>query len=312
MENFNTKDILAVLIKNKRGLILVVVVAAVISTAVSFLLKPKFKSISVTYPVNIYIGPEANSRQSSTEILLQYFQSEQVKNRVAAKFKLMEHYGVDTTSSGYNALFDYYWRANVGISPTLYESVEIEVKDEFPATAQAINNAIIDETNALFSSVKKQRLKEYIDAKQKTIDSKNHRIDSLTAKITEIKNKYNLYSARYQAKNIAKALDKGQTLSAEDKLTLEGLKNQTQQIDEIETRIKGEFRTLNFLIKEQAKFLADFGGDIKFIDVVSPPTLPDKKCFPVRWVIVTLSTLSAFALAALFFIFSHKSVRKVD
>ena len=312
MENFNTKNVLALIGKNKKAIMIITLVAAVVSTGISFLLKPKFKSISVVYPVNIYIGPESNTRQSATEILLQYFNSEKVKDNIRKRFNLMEHYGVDTTADGFYAMFDYAYKSNVNASPTLYESVELEVKDQEPVLAQQISMAIIDETNALFSEIKKQRLKEYIDAKQNTINAKNKRIDSLTAKITEIKNKYNIFSPRAQSNSLAKALEKGRTLSPEDKLTLEGIKNQSQQIDEIEVRIKGEFRTLNFLIKEQAKFLADYGGDIKFIDVVSPPTLPDKKCFPIRWLIVTLSSLSAFALAALFFIISNKSVRRVD
>ena len=51
---------------------------------------------------------------------------------------------------------------------------------------------------------------------------------------------------------------------------------------------------------------------MKFIDEVSQPTLPDKKCFPIRWLIVTVSTLATFVLAALFFVISNKSDRKVD
>jgi len=312
VENFNTKDIIGIVLRNKGSILIITIIAAVASTIVSFLLTPKYKSISVVYPVNIYIGPEANSRQSSTEILLQYFNSEQVKDNITKSFGLMNHYGVDSTSDGHRALFDYIWKSNISVSPTLYESVEIEVKDESPALAQRINAAIIDETNSLFSSIKKQRLKEYIDAKQKTIDVKNRRIDSLTNQITIIKNKYNIFNSKAQARELAKALKKQSSVGEDDKIVLEGIKNQSQVIDELEKRISGEFRTLNFLLKEQSKFQADFGGDIKFIDLVSPPTLPDKKCFPVRWLIVTLSTLSAFALASLFFIISNKSERKVD
>ena len=71
-------------------------------------------------------------------------------------------------------------------------------------------------------------------------------------------------------------------------------------------------KSLRLFKDQNDKYLLDYFGNISFTNIVSKPTLPDKKFFPVRWLIVSISTLSAFALAALFFILSNKSVRKVD
>ena len=69
---------------------------------------------------------------------------------------------------------------------------------------------------------------------------------------------------------------------------------------------------LEHFTDKKDNYLLDFNSKISFTNVVSKPTLPDKKCFPIRWVIVTVSSLSAFALACLFFIITNKAIRKVD
>jgi uncharacterized protein involved in exopolysaccharide biosynthesis len=51
----------------------------------------------------------------------------------------------------------------------LYESIEISVKDTDPKLAKEIVNGIIEATNELIMSVKKERLKEYIDNNEKEL-----------------------------------------------------------------------------------------------------------------------------------------------
>ena len=53
MENFNTKDIIPILLKNKKAIIIVTLIAAVASVIVSFMLKPRYKSYALVYPVNL-------------------------------------------------------------------------------------------------------------------------------------------------------------------------------------------------------------------------------------------------------------------
>ena len=102
MENFNTKDIIAVIFKNKTAIIIVTVIAAIAGTVVSFMLKPKFKSYAVVYPVNL----SPSSEESNTEQLLQYFNSEEVKQAVAKKFDLYKHYEIDPNYKEAQSLFD--------------------------------------------------------------------------------------------------------------------------------------------------------------------------------------------------------------
>ncbi|MBK7668078.1 MAG: hypothetical protein IPJ32_12535 [Sphingobacteriaceae bacterium] len=235
-----------------------------------------------------------------------------MKNPVAHKFDLFKHYEVDSAAGGAQSLFDLYFRSNVSVSPTLYESIEITVKDESPVMARDIAQAMIDETNLLVKNIKKQRLLEYINNSQKIIEFENRRIDSTNTKINELRTEYNIIDVASQAKYLSKKMMENKPLTETDKKLFEGLRNKNTELEKLWNASAGQMKTLGEFKDQNDKYLLDYFGDISFTNTVSKPTLPDKKFFPVRWLIVSISTMSAFALAALFFILSNKSVRKVD
>lgn len=308
MENFNTKEILAILLKNKKAIIIVTILAALVSTIASFLLKPMFKSNAVVYPVNI----SPNSEESNTEQLLQYFNSEQVMEAVAKKFDLYHHYAVDTTSEGYKSLFKFYYNSNIKISPTLYESVDIEIHDESPQMARNIAQGLIDATNSLIFEIRRDRLAEYIQNSSAAITKEANDVDSLNAKIMDIRIKHNIIDVASQSKYISKKLVSGKPLTQSDQNLISGLKYNSTDLEKLWSLMNGQLKTVNDFLNQRDKYLLEYNSHLSFINVVSKPSLADKKYFPVRWVIVSISTLSAIALACLFFILTNKSTRKVD
>lgn len=308
MENFNTKEIIAIVLKNKKAILIVTILAAIASTVVSYMLKPKYKSYAVVFPVNL----SPSSEESNTEQLLQFFNSEEVKMAVAKKFDLYKHYEVDTAANGAKSLFDLYFKGNVSASPTLYESIEITVKDESPKMARDIAQAMIDETNKLILDIKRERLAEYITNCFKAINNQVKGIDSINYQINELRKKYDIFDVAAQAKYLSKKMYSDKPLSEANKITYEGLKTKNVELSKLFSVYSGQAVTLNYFLDQKDKYLFDYNSEISFTNVVSKPTLPDKKFFPVRWLIVSISTLSVFALAALFFILSNKSVRKVD
>lgn len=308
MENFNTKEIIAIVLKNKKAILIVTLLAAIASTVVSYMLKPKFKSYAVVYPVNI----SPSSEESNTEQLLQFFYSEEVKMAVAKKLNLYAHYEVDSSSNGAKSLFDLYFKGNVNISPTLYESIEITVKDESPKMAQDIAQAMIDETNNLIRSIKRERLMEYINNSMKGISFESESLDSVNGMINTLRGNYNIIDVGAQAKYLSKKMMSGGQLSEAEKTLFDGIKSKNTDLERLWNAANGLQGTMNYFRDAKDKYLFDYNSEISFTNIVSKPTLPDKKFFPVRWLIVSISTLSVFALAALYFILSNKSVRKVD
>lgn len=260
--------------KFKVGAILFAV--AVISFASSFLLKPKYKSTSIVFPVNLF----PTSDESSTEQLMQYFNSSDVKWELAQKFKLFEYYGIDTTKEqGGKALFDYMFKESVSISPTLYESIEITVKDEDPHMAQEINGGILELTNNLVKNNKKYVLYQYIKNIDKTIDMQRRSIDSVLT-----------------------VAQKDEIFMNEDGKMPEGEKKKSKKLKKLKERdysekIKGLNKSYGRIVYKRDKFYMDYAGDLTFFSIVSHPTLADKRCYPIRSLIVITSVLSTFVLS---------------
>lgn len=304
MEKFDSLNIIKTIFKNKKVFVLVVIGAAVLSYGASFLIKEKFKSNSVVYPVNLF----RNSEESPSEQLLQYFLSEDVKLKLAKEFNLFSRYGVDTLSTkGGKALFDFMYMENVLISPTIYESIDITIKDEDPAFAQKLNAALVLNTNQLIKESKRNIVNQYLANTKKVIDIQSKELDSLSRSILKIKTDYNILDEKDQAKYLSKQLSTGSSLNENAQLTVKGIKEKGTELKVLDGRIKSTLKSYTQIKIKNDAYLLDVSGDMDFYVYVSKPNLQDKKCTPIRWIIVMISSLSAFLMTLVFFLYKNRS-----
>ena len=310
MENFKTEDILKGLLPHWKRLAAVAVIAIIVGIFISspMVIKPLYKSYSVVYPVNL----SPSSEESSTEQLLQWFNSEEVKKAVCDKFDLYTHYDVDTLDPRHQTWFNLKFKERVSINATLYESVEISVKDQDPYMAKKITQGIIDATNELIMSVRKQRLAEYILNNQNELKISTQKVDSLKFIINNIRREYNIVDFQYQSKYISKELAKGPNLSESNAKTAEGLKVHRTELERLRDVISSNIVTYNEFNQNIAKYHLDYANKISFTNVVSKPTLPDSKCYPIRSLVVAIITLSSLLIACIVIVFLNIKKQKVD
>jgi LPS O-antigen subunit length determinant protein (WzzB/FepE family) len=299
MEKFKTEDVIQILLQQWKKLALITFVAALVGYGVTFFIKPLYKSYAVVYPVNM----SPSSEESSTEQLLQWFNSEEVKQAVAAKFDLYNHYDINPTGEKHDTYFNLRYKELVSVNSTLYESIEISVKDTDPKLAKEIVNGIIEATNDLIMSVRKERLKEYIDNNEKEMAISGRKIDSLKYMINSIRKEYNIIDFQYQSKYISKELTKSPNLSESNAKIAEGLKIQRTELERLRDVINAQINTYNGFRNEVDKHHLDYANKISFTNVVSKPTLPDSKCYPIRSlmaIIISMSTLLVACIVILF------------
>ncbi|MGZ4042114.1 MAG: Wzz/FepE/Etk N-terminal domain-containing protein, partial [Bacteroidia bacterium] len=234
MDKLNSMNIIEIIFKKIKTLAVVAFVAAVIAFGFSFLLKEKYKSTAVVYPVNMY----QNSEESNSEQLLQYLLSEDVKNDLAKEFKLYERYGIDTISKkGGKALFSYVYGENFSISPTLYESIEISVKDEDPEMAKKLNDRLIVLTNQLIQRNKLHVIRQYLENANSVIKYSDKELDSLDQKVRKIKSEYNIIDEKQQAKYLSKEMLKN-NLSEINQKQAQGLKEKGEELRILKGKVK--------------------------------------------------------------------------
>jgi len=304
MENLNSLNIVQVIFKKWKIFFMIMLAAGALAFAASFLIKDKFKSSSVVYPVNLF----QNSEESASEQLLQYFLSEDVKYKLAKDFDLFKRYGIDTMSTkGGKALFNYAFLENVTVSPTIYESIEITVKDEDPSFAQKLNAALIQNTNKLIRDTKRGIVKQYLVNTKQVVDIQTRELDSLSNAILKIKTDYNIIDEKNQAKYLSKQMATGSSLNENAQLQAKGLKEKTTELKILDGRIKSTLRSYSRIKEKNDGYLLDVVGDMDFYTYVSKPDLQDKKCSPVRWIIVLVSAMSAFFLTLILILFKNRS-----
>lgn len=307
MEKFKTEDIIKALLPQWKKLLVITLIAAAVGYGITFFIKPLYKSYAVVYPVNL----SPSSEESNTEQLLQWFNSEEVKHAVAKRFNLFKHYRIDSLEPKKETYFNLKYKELVSINATLYESIEISVKDESPIMAKDIVNGIIEETNNLIMSVKKERLHEYIINNENELKRASGKVDSLKFMIDNIRKEYNIIDVNYQSKYISKELVKSPNLSESNAKTAEGLKMRKTELDRLGNVIGSEIGTFNYFRNQIDGYLLDYDNKVSFTNVVSKPTMPDAKCYPIRSLMAIIIAASSFVVACIIIIFLNNKKQNI-
>lgn len=308
MENFKTADIFKLVIPHWKKLLTVALISLGLGYGITFLLKPLYKSYAIVYPVNL----SPSSEESNTEQLLQWFNSEEVKKNVAKKFDLYKHYNISLDDPKHETYFNLKYKELVSISATLYESIEVTVKDQEPEMAQKIVQGIIDETNALIMSVKKERLAEYIRNNENEFKRASNKVDSMKAMIDNIRKEYNIIDVQYQGKYLSKEITNKSSLNESSAKTAEGLKTKKTELDRLGNVLGSEIGTYNYFRNQIDGYLLDYANQVSFTNVVSKPTLPDAKCYPIRSLIAVIISISTVLLAFIYIVVTNYKNQKVD
>ncbi len=300
MENyFDNSDLLSVLLKWKKQIVIIVVITAIFSSLLSFLIPIKFKSEAVVYPANLL----SYSSETQTEQLLQLCNSKEVMDSVIKYCHLIEHYGIDT--SNYSALVDRY-KDNVSFSKTEYESVLIEVLDADAQQACNIVNMIIAMVNNKAKNLQQEKSWEVVKVKQAQLNNKKHEIDSMETVLKELRIKYGLLSYDVQVEEVVKRYLKERvkpgynpSASSSQEMTslLASLKEKGGDFIALTDNLEKERDFYNQIKFDYENAYKDANKILTYTSVVTYPKTSDTKAYPIRWLIVLMSVLSTFMLA---------------
>jgi capsule polysaccharide export protein KpsE/RkpR len=285
----------SVISDNWKTFTIVGAVAALLSGILSgpTFISPRYLSSSIVYPVNL----QSYSTETRTDQLLQLFESNSIRDSLIQKFGLVEAYEIDTSEAGSNFRLYNEFNDRVTISKTRYESVQIEVEDEDPQRAQAMVLEMIDQLNLLARRLQREKSEELLEIAERALVHESYKLDSVEAVLGNMRQQYGLLAYDQQSEELVKGYVKalGTSPSKADQIK--------KLIEELEEK-GGEFRTLTALSDafrnnydrlltgyEQA--VSDVTKELTYTNTVLYPELPDKKVYPIRWLIVLLSVVSA-------------------
>ncbi|MFI5148433.1 MAG: hypothetical protein ACHQRM_01790 [Bacteroidia bacterium] len=303
MSVFDNLVFIHVIVKWKKQLLLVLISSAVLGFVLSseFFIKPKYKSTAILYPANL--APYGN--ETATEQMLQLLQSADIRSAVCERFKLADRYQVDLSKKGgYSSLYDTY-NDNVDIRRTEFESVKIDVYDTDPQEACMMVDSIVSMMNLKARSLQRSKTAEVVKLLKAELDFKRVEIDTLETALKVLREKYGLLDYYIQTKEALKRYYKLITSGAnKEKLTeldgiLKNLEAKGAESVSLKQMHQKAYETYADIRMAYDKSLSDSRKELTYANLVAKPYPSDKKSTPVRWIIVCITTLSAFVFSLL-------------
>lgn len=290
MDNyFNNTSLFKVILKWKWHIIAITVIAAVLGAVFSgpTFITPKYKSEAILYPSNV----SAYSDETFTEQMLQIMESQDIMDSVVENFDLMKHYEIGKDYKYWKTALIGEYRDNVSISKTPYDAVKIKVLDKDPQIACDMVNDIIRLYDQKVGKLHKIKRWETVQMYKKQLDEKSIFIDSLKKELSEITGNNDIINYSYLSgensiayfnSNLKKDNETNDFLPEVISL-IELISNESINYTDIRLEYEQELRFYN--------------ADMTFSNIISEPFAADKKSYPVRWVIVSLCSISAFILS---------------
>lgn len=316
---FNSLNFITYLYYWRMPMIIVGIVAIIASVLFSspYFITPKYKSIVVMFPTStnaiskalLNENPGAKQdvlefgEEEQAEQLLQILNSSEIRDRVIRKYNLMSHYGIDSSARfKYTKLYDEYKR-NIRFRRTEWMAVEVSVLDKDPQMAADIANDIAALLDSTKNKMQKERafrgFKIVEEAYFKLKNDVQHMEDSLTVLrklgVFDFESQSEVLSNQ-EAIALSKNNYKGAGLIREK---LDNLAKYGGPYVSIRDALEHDKKQLSLLKSkyEEAKLDAEQDMPQKFI--VDKAYKAEKKSYPVRWLIVLVTTLSALFLCIL-------------
>ncbi|MCX6286311.1 MAG: hypothetical protein NTY96_04295 [Bacteroidetes bacterium] len=297
MDNFfNNVKLLDIIIKWKYHLLAVVVAAILLSVLFSspIFITPLYKSYAVVYPSNI----SPYSTENETEQMMQMLGSRDIRDSVIHKFNLPKHWGIDSTYQYFMSTMVWFWEQRVRIGKTPNEAVEIEVLDPDPQIACDMASAIIDYYNIKVRGMHKEKFGEVVENYGFIMKNKQQYMDSLGKEAIALGTKFGVLEYEGQTREVMRAYfsNKGSSEVQKYKKNLEEHGGEIMKLGEM---MRSESEALATLKLDADRALLDYHRRYTHANVLSKPFPADKKSFPVRWIIVVMSTLAALFFAVI-------------
>ncbi len=304
---FDNQRILNLIWKRKIHFVIVGIIAIVLSGIFSgsTFIKPKFKSTARIYPSNL----SELSEESKSEQMLEIINSNDIKFKMFDAFGLDEVYGIKKDDPHYTTyMFDIY-NNNVGASKTEFETVEIKVLDHLPQRASDMCDSIIHFYNKKVGEIHKAKDWEMVEISNRQLTNKQIEFDSLKVKLDQIRKESDILDFDNQVAEVTRgymnALTSGRGSSSNTKKITDMYDNLAEKGSEavwLQSQFISVIAALDSLNRLHDVYLNEYEKDITYAHVVESPFPADKKSYPVRWLIVAFSTISAVFLALLVFL----------
>lgn len=323
---FDSVDLILYLWNKKVPLLILTSIAFVISIIVSLSIDNKYKSEVILFPAasssvsHDLLGMNIAKKDilklgedEEVEQLLQTLYSDEIRDKIIEKYDLMNHYEIDSTSKfPYTKLYKEFSN-NISYTPTKFMSVKITVLDKDAQTAADIANDIAALADTVRINMQKERAEEALQLVQKEYFSLRDQIKKMEDSLIILRS-YGVVDYERQTERLTEAY--GQAVLKGNTKAINTLQKKLDILAKygggyvsIRDFLRYEKRQLSNLKAKYAEALVDATQTLPTKFVVNKAVKAEKKSYPVRWLIVVVSTFSTFILSLLFLVI-YDAVKK--
>ena len=148
-------------------------------------------------------------------------------------------------------------------------------------------------------NLQREKTKEVLTIVSNQLIVKRTQVDSVNAILQELRVKYQLLDYEVQVKEVTKSYLKALSSGArkENLKDIDALMRNLEEKGGAYYQMKETFDILlqsyNTSKLEYDKVMSDLNKMLTYTNIVSPPAPADKKSYPIRWVIIVISVISA-------------------
>jgi hypothetical protein len=161
---------------------------------------------------------------------------------------------------------------------------------------------MLDAYNNKIRAMHKSKFGEVVKNYNYIMGVKKGYLDSLRNRAQDLGLQYGLLDFQGQTREVTRAYlstGGGSVRSAEAKAMKKNMEEKGGEMLLLSEMLRAESDAFSTMKLDADRALLDFNRDYTYVNVLSKPSVADKKSYPVRWLIVVFSTLSAFFLALL-------------
>jgi len=210
-------DVVRVLFKWKRFILIVCLIAAIGSIFLALSKVNYYQSSTLFYATNHDLSkpnPIGNMGKityyygtgEDVDRLMTLSESDLLADYLIDSFQLYQHYGIDTSDSKKDFRVMEIFRSQYKVLKTKHDAIEILVEDFDPAVAVKIANAAREKVNALAQEMIRKSQKQQMLMMEQNIISRGKILDSLELALLVNRTQYGIFNPATQSRDLPELL----------------------------------------------------------------------------------------------------------
>lgn len=276
------------------------VVSFIVSAAVSFTIKPMYQSTATMYPSSnittgvpgLFTGTTSAigfGDEEATEKVLQILMSDRIRDYIAGKYNLMNHYRIDPESRYPRSQLESRMEKLITFRKTRFMSVEVNVLDRDPAIAASMANDIASMIDSTFIEMLQEAGEKYLSV----IESQYHKQEELVISYEDSLMQSGLWTEAVTGFNPMSMRASGQRVTLSDATPF------TPEYIRFSSSHQMAIEDLGMLRKKYTEAKMAATEKLPYTLIINNAKVPEMKAFPDRSSIVAISTFSVLIFVML-------------